>query len=93
MDNEDSSVTRTDDYFRALFKRTGLELMTSQQQKEFPDDLFKVMMYALRFPVSEAPGAGGDAPMEGAAPEGKPPPQQQQRPPQKKQRVRPALID
>uniref|UniRef100_A0A7R9TU30 Alpha N-terminal protein methyltransferase 1 n=1 Tax=Prasinoderma coloniale TaxID=156133 RepID=A0A7R9TU30_9VIRI len=93
MDNEDSSVTRTDDYFRALFKRTGLELMASQQQKEFPDDLFKVMMYALRFPVSEAPGAGGDAPMEGAAPEGKPPPQQQQRPPQKKQRVRPALID
>ncbi|CAK9190031.1 unnamed protein product [Sphagnum troendelagicum] len=47
VDKSDSSVTRSDAYFRDLFKQTGLHLQKTKLQKGFPKDLFAVRMYAL----------------------------------------------
>jgi protein N-terminal methyltransferase len=49
-DELDSSVTRTDDKFRALFTQAGLNLIKSEEQAGFPASLklFPVRFYALR---------------------------------------------
>ncbi|OVA05134.1 Protein of unknown function DUF858 [Macleaya cordata] len=47
LDKEDKSVTRSDLYFKELFKRCGLYLFKSKDQKGFPAELFQVKMYAL----------------------------------------------
>jgi protein N-terminal methyltransferase len=48
FDETDSSVTRTDDKFRALFKEAGLELLSTQLQHGLPKKLYPVRMYALK---------------------------------------------
>jgi protein N-terminal methyltransferase len=48
VDNEDSSVTRSDQHFKYLFKQAGLKLIQETFQKVHPEFLFKVKMYALR---------------------------------------------
>lgn len=48
FDDTDSSVTRTDDKFRALFAESGLELFSTQLQHGLPKKLYPVRMYALR---------------------------------------------
>ncbi|OCK85199.1 hypothetical protein K432DRAFT_377900 [Lepidopterella palustris CBS 459.81] len=48
FDEQDSSVTRTDAKFRALFKEAGLRLVSTELQKGFPRDLYPVRIYALR---------------------------------------------
>lgn len=47
LDKEDHSVTRSDTYFRDLFKQAGLYLYKIKAQKGFPQELFPVKMYAL----------------------------------------------
>jgi protein N-terminal methyltransferase len=49
-DEEDSSVTRTDEKFRALFKEAGLNVIASELQLGFPKNfkLLPVRFYALR---------------------------------------------
>ncbi|KAI3891604.1 hypothetical protein MKW92_045025 [Papaver armeniacum] len=47
LDKEDKSVTRSDLYFKELFKQCGLHLFKSKDQKGFPAELFPVKMYAL----------------------------------------------
>ncbi|KAF2192245.1 hypothetical protein K469DRAFT_730857 [Zopfia rhizophila CBS 207.26] len=47
-DDQDSSVTRTDDKFRKLFKEAGLKIVATELQRGFPKELFPVRMYALR---------------------------------------------
>jgi len=47
LDKEDNSVTRSDPYFRELFKRCGLYILSVKDQKELPEELFAVKMYAL----------------------------------------------
>ena len=53
-DPEDSSVTRTDDKFRHIFREAGLRIVRTELQTGFPKGLglFPVRMYALR-PVEE----------------------------------------
>ena len=48
VDRQDSSVTRSDAHFKQVFARAGCTLLLEQQQKNFPKELFKVKMYALR---------------------------------------------
>lgn len=47
-DETDSSVTRTDDKFRGLFKKAGLKLVSTEMQKGFPKGLYPVRIYALQ---------------------------------------------
>jgi protein N-terminal methyltransferase len=47
MDEEDSSVTRSDEILKALFFRAGLRLIKEELQKGFPKKLFQVKMYIL----------------------------------------------
>lgn len=47
LDKEDSSITRSDLYFRELFKQCGLYVYSSKDQKGFPVELFAVKMYCL----------------------------------------------
>lgn len=47
LDKVDSSVTRSDSYFRDLFKQCGLFVLSSMDQKGFPEEIFAVKMYAL----------------------------------------------
>ncbi|XP_051177961.1 alpha N-terminal protein methyltransferase 1 [Lolium perenne] len=47
LDKEDNSVTRSDPYFRELFKKCGLYIHNIKNQKELPEELFAVKMYAL----------------------------------------------
>ncbi|KAF4338375.1 Duf858 domain protein [Fusarium beomiforme] len=47
-DEVDSSVTRTDEGFRAIFDRAGLVVIRSELQKGFPKSLLPVRMYALK---------------------------------------------
>ncbi|KAM1244965.1 hypothetical protein ACFX2I_036218 [Malus domestica] len=47
LDTEDRSVTRSDLYFRELFRQCGLHLYISKDQKGLPEELFAVKMYAL----------------------------------------------
>jgi protein N-terminal methyltransferase len=45
---EDSSLTRSNAYMLELFERSGMQLLQSAKQKNFPKDLFDVRMYVLR---------------------------------------------
>ncbi|KAH7402714.1 alpha-N-methyltransferase NTM1 [Pyrenochaeta sp. MPI-SDFR-AT-0127] len=47
-DEEDSSVTRSDDKFRRLFKEAGLKIVATEQQRGMPKELFPVRIYALK---------------------------------------------
>lgn len=47
-DDEDSSVTRSDEKFQKLFKEAGLKIVAMEVQRGFPKELFPVRMYALR---------------------------------------------
>ncbi|XP_069149385.1 alpha N-terminal protein methyltransferase 1 isoform X2 [Solanum lycopersicum] len=55
LDKEDKSITRSDSYFKELFKQCGLHIYKMKDQKEFPDELFAVKMYAL---TTEMPRQG-----------------------------------
>ncbi|CDR41683.1 CYFA0S07e05006g1_1 [Cyberlindnera fabianii] len=48
FDEEDSSVTRSDESFKKLFKEAGLKLIATELQRGLPKELFKVRMYALK---------------------------------------------
>ncbi|KJE90861.1 methyltransferase-like protein 11A [Capsaspora owczarzaki ATCC 30864] len=48
VDAEDSSVTRSDELFKALFERAELDIIKEDTQQRFPKALFKVKMYALQ---------------------------------------------
>eukprot|EP00889_Picochlorum_renovo_P008081 jgi/Picre1/35111/NNA_002574.t1 len=49
VDSDDCSITRSHSYFVELFKKAGVRIAHSALQKNFPKQLFKVRMYALRF--------------------------------------------
>lgn len=48
IDEDDSSVTRTNRKFQTLFNKAGLTIVKEDIQRNFPEELFKVKMYALR---------------------------------------------
>ena len=48
VDKEDSSLTRSDLHYKQIFNAAGVEIVSQTTQKEWPEDLFPVMMYALR---------------------------------------------
>jgi protein N-terminal methyltransferase len=48
FDGTDSSVTRTDDRFREVFKKAGLRIVASEVQKGMPKDIYPVRSYALQ---------------------------------------------
>ncbi|KAK2761345.1 Alpha N-terminal protein methyltransferase 1 [Arachnomyces sp. PD_36] len=50
FDETDGGVTRTDEKYRSLFKKAGLELLRSEEQTGFPKSLglMPVKFYALR---------------------------------------------
>lgn len=48
FDDVDSSVTRTDDKFRRLFREAGLRLVRAELQNGLPKRLYPVRMYALK---------------------------------------------
>ncbi|KAF8251136.1 hypothetical protein K440DRAFT_579634 [Wilcoxina mikolae CBS 423.85] len=48
FDELDSSVTRTDQKFRTLFKDAGLKIIKTEVQRGMPSSLFQVRSYALR---------------------------------------------
>jgi len=47
VDREDSSLTRSTEYFEAIFKFAGLEVLQKETQRSFPEGLYPVLMYAL----------------------------------------------
>lgn len=48
FDETDSSVTRTDESFRRIFKEAGLRLIMTALQKGMPRGIYPVRMYALK---------------------------------------------
>lgn len=48
FDEQDSSVTRTDENWRKIFKEANLELLKTELQTGFPKKLLPVRFYALR---------------------------------------------
>lgn len=48
FDGTDSSVTRTDETFRRIFKEAGLRLVMAAVQKGMPKQVYPVRMYALK---------------------------------------------
>ncbi|GAB5592907.1 hypothetical protein Unana1_07807 [Umbelopsis nana] len=52
VDEEDSSVTRSDELFKSLFKAAGFTLLKEKKQHGLPAGLFAVKMYILT-PVKE----------------------------------------
>ena len=48
FDQQDSSVTRTDQKFRQLFKETDIRLIKTEVQRGFPKGLYPVRFYALK---------------------------------------------
>jgi protein N-terminal methyltransferase len=47
VDREDSSITRSEEYFEACFKVAGLTVLRKERQRNFPEELYPVLMYAL----------------------------------------------
>lgn len=47
-DEEDSSVTRSDDKFRRLFQEAKLKVVATEQQRGMPKELYPVRIYALK---------------------------------------------
>ena len=48
FDRQDSSVTRTDQKFRQLFKEADMRLVKTELQRGFPKGLYPVRFYALK---------------------------------------------
>lgn len=48
FDEIDSSVTRSDLHFRAIFEAANLRIVATEIQKGFPKDLYPVKIYALQ---------------------------------------------
>ena len=48
FDQQDSSVTRTDQKFRRLFMEAGMRLVKTELQRGFPKGLYPVRFYALK---------------------------------------------
>eukprot|EP00455_Lapot_gusevi_P050212 TRINITY_DN723_c0_g1_i2.p1 TRINITY_DN723_c0_g1~~TRINITY_DN723_c0_g1_i2.p1 ORF type:complete len:316 (+),score=108.75 TRINITY_DN723_c0_g1_i2:79-948(+) len=48
LDKDDFSITRTDEHFRQIFQKAGLQVAKSILQSGFPKQLFPVRIYALR---------------------------------------------
>jgi len=48
FDEQDSSVTRSDESFKRLFEEAGLRIVRQELQTGFPKVLYPVKMYALR---------------------------------------------
>jgi protein N-terminal methyltransferase len=48
LDLNDNSVCRNITYFDVLFKLAGMEIVSMQLQTDFPEELYPVMMFALR---------------------------------------------
>ena len=49
MDNDDSSLTRSNSYMIELFDKSGIvTLVQTAKQRNFPKDLFDVRMYVLK---------------------------------------------
>jgi len=53
FDEVDSSVTRSDEKFRDIFKRVGLRIMATELQKGMPQEIYPVRCYALQPEVWE----------------------------------------
>jgi len=47
IDDDDSSMTRSDPLIKRLFARAGLRIIKQAQQNDFPPEIFQVNMYAL----------------------------------------------
>ncbi|KAJ3383600.1 hypothetical protein HDU92_004055 [Lobulomyces angularis] len=47
LDEEDSSVTRSDEIFKEIFAKAGLKIIKEKLQTNFPTNLYKVKMYLL----------------------------------------------
>ena len=45
---DDSSLTRSNQYMLKLFEAADLRVLLNVQQKNFPKEIFKVRMYALQ---------------------------------------------
>ncbi|KAL6893970.1 hypothetical protein ACP4OV_008068 [Aristida adscensionis] len=58
LDKVDNSVTRSDPYFRELFKKCGLYIHSVKDQKDLPKELFAVKMYALVTNPPKIPNKG-----------------------------------
>merc|ERR1719401_2706852 len=69
IDREDNSIARTDEQYKAIFKRAGLQVVHELQQAAWPTDLIPVMMYALR---PKSTGGGGRGPKTPKTPKKKP---------------------
>ncbi|CUG87479.1 methyltransferase, putative [Bodo saltans] len=48
VDKDDSSLTRSDQHYKALFETSGLTLIKEDFQRTWPKDLLPVKMYALQ---------------------------------------------
>ncbi|KAL6045078.1 N-terminal Xaa-Pro-Lys N-methyltransferase 1, partial [Balamuthia mandrillaris] len=48
VDTQDSSITRSDEYLKELFKQSNLELLKEEEQQDFPAGMMPVRTYALR---------------------------------------------
>lgn len=48
IDESDSSITRSCSQYCELFKRANLEIVLKSQQRNFPQGLYKVLMFALK---------------------------------------------
>ena len=47
MGRDDSSVTRSARYLGEVFRLAGMKVLLIQEQKDFPEELFPVQMYAF----------------------------------------------
>ncbi|KAG6334832.1 hypothetical protein ID866_4254 [Astraeus odoratus] len=54
LDEEDSSLTRSDLAFKEIFKAAGLKLVREKVQRGFPHGLYPVKMYAIDSNVSRS---------------------------------------
>ena len=47
VDRDDSSVTRSARYLEEVFRLAGMKALLVQEQRNFPEELFPVQMYAF----------------------------------------------
>jgi protein N-terminal methyltransferase len=47
-DDQDSSITRSDNYFRWIFEQADMEVVNTQVSDVFPKELFPVRTYVLK---------------------------------------------
>lgn len=48
VDKDDSSLTRSDNHYKEIFKAAGVQLIDEKMQPNWPSDLMAVKMYALQ---------------------------------------------